>query len=86
MLKATNVDGVFDCDPKENPQAALLDHLSYREVTLRGLSVMDGTAITLCQENCIPVVVFNLQKPGNISRALIGEQIGTLIDQMGKKT
>ena len=54
VLKATNVDGVFDSDPKKNPDASLLDHVSYKEVTSRGLSVMDITAITLCQENCIP--------------------------------
>lgn len=85
VLKATNVDGVFESDPKKNPHATLLDHLSYREVTLKGLSVMDITAITLCQENCIPVVVFNLQKRGNISRAVMGERIGTLIDQTGRQ-
>eukprot|EP00250_Pteridium_aquilinum_P025167 c3025_g1_i1 orf=660-1685(-) len=83
MLKATNVDGVFDSDPKKNPSAALLDHVSYREVTLKGLSVMDSTAISLCQENYIPVVVFNLQKRGNITKALMGQRIGTLIDQTG---
>ncbi|KAI5066198.1 hypothetical protein GOP47_0018822 [Adiantum capillus-veneris] len=83
MLKATNVDGVFDSDPKKNPNAALLEHVSYREVTSKGLSVMDATAITLCQENYIPVVVFNLQKHGNISKALMGQRIGTLIDQRG---
>ncbi|MCO5611547.1 hypothetical protein L7F22_065800 [Adiantum nelumboides] len=83
MLKATNVDGVFDSDPKKNPNAALLEHISYREVSSKGLSVMDATAITLCQENFIPVVVFNLQMPGNISKALMGQKIGTLIDQRG---
>ncbi|KAJ7544363.1 hypothetical protein O6H91_09G075400 [Diphasiastrum complanatum] len=83
LLKATNVDGVYDSDPKKNSGAVLLDHVSYREVALKGLSVMDITAITLCQENRIPVVVFNLKKPGNISKALSGERIGTLIDQAG---
>ncbi|KAG6541798.1 hypothetical protein Mapa_016811 [Marchantia paleacea] len=83
VLKATNVDGVYDCDPRKNPNAMLLDHVSYREVAIQGLSVMDITAITLCQENCIPVVVFNLNEAGNITKALSGERIGTLIDNEG---
>jgi uridylate kinase len=83
VLKATNVDGVYDSDPRKNANATLLTHVSYRDVALKNLSVMDITAITLCQENHIPVVVFNLNKPGNISRALSGEQIGTLIDDTG---
>ncbi|KAL6616774.1 hypothetical protein ACP70R_039044 [Stipagrostis hirtigluma subsp. patula] len=79
VLKATNVDGVYDADPKQNPNARLLDTVSYHEVTTRDLSVMDMTAITLCQENNIPVVVFNLQKPGNIAKAIVGEKVGTFI-------
>lgn len=79
VLKATNVDGVYDDDPKHNPNARLLDTLTYREVTSKVLSVMDMTAITLCQENNIPVVVFNLSKPGNIAKAIQGERVGTLI-------
>ncbi|XP_073007638.1 uridylate kinase PUMPKIN, chloroplastic [Typha latifolia] len=79
VLKATNVDGVFDDDPKRNPKARLLDILSYQDVTTKDLSVMDMTAITLCQENNIPVVVFNLNKPGNIAKAIVGEKVGTLI-------
>ncbi|XP_010247253.1 PREDICTED: uncharacterized protein LOC104590333 isoform X2 [Nelumbo nucifera] len=79
VLKATNVDGVYDDDPRFNPNAQLLDSLSYHDVTSRDLSVMDMTAITLCQENNIPVVVFNLTKPGNISKAIRGERVGTLI-------
>ncbi|XP_023735033.1 uridylate kinase PUMPKIN, chloroplastic [Lactuca sativa] len=79
VLKATNVDGVYDEDPRNNPEARLLDSLTYQEVTSRDLSVMDMTAITLCQENNIPVVVFNLGKPGNIAKAIKGERVGTLI-------
>ncbi|MQM05654.1 hypothetical protein Taro_038466 [Colocasia esculenta] len=79
VLKATNVDGVYDDDPKSNPNARLLDTISYQEVTSKDLSVMDMTAITLCQENNIPVVVFNLSKPGNIEKAILGESVGTLI-------
>ncbi|XP_054807072.1 uridylate kinase PUMPKIN, chloroplastic isoform X2 [Prosopis cineraria] len=79
VLKATNVDGVYDADPRCNSHARLLDTLTYQEITSKDLSVMDMTAITLCQENNIPVVVFNLNKPGNISRAIKGEMVGTLI-------
>ncbi|XP_043696001.1 uridylate kinase [Telopea speciosissima] len=79
LLKATNVDGVYDDDPRHNSSACLLDNLSYQDVTSKDLSVMDMTAITLCQENNIPVVVFNLTKPGNISKAIMGERVGTLI-------
>ncbi|KAI3499825.1 hypothetical protein L1887_35637 [Cichorium endivia] len=79
VLKATNVDGVYDEDPRSNPNARLLDSLTYQEVTSKDLSVMDMTAITLCQENNIPVVVFNLGKPGNIAKAIKGERVGTLI-------
>ncbi|KAK1309863.1 hypothetical protein QJS10_CPA08g01352 [Acorus calamus] len=79
VLKATNVDGVFDDDPRVNPNARLLELLSYQDVTSKDLSVMDMTAITLCQENNIPVVVFNLNKTGNISKAIVGDKVGTLI-------
>ncbi|KVH92223.1 uncharacterized protein LOC112515936 [Cynara cardunculus var. scolymus] len=79
VLKATNVDGVYDEDPRTNPNARLLETLTYQEVTSRDLCVMDLTAITLCQENNIPVVVFNLGKPGNITKAIKGERVGTLI-------
>ncbi|GMH13403.1 hypothetical protein Nepgr_015244 [Nepenthes gracilis] len=79
LLKATNVDGVYDDNPQRNQNARLLDTLSYQDVTSRELTVMDMTAVTLCQENNIPVVVFNLAKPGNISRAIRGERVGTVI-------
>ncbi|KAK9167102.1 hypothetical protein Scep_002293 [Stephania cephalantha] len=79
VLKATNVDGVYDDDPSRNPNARFHDSLSYQDVTSKDLSVMDMTAITLCQENNIPVVVFNLGKPGNIAKAIKGERVGTLI-------
>ncbi|CAI5466691.1 unnamed protein product [Closterium sp. Yama58-4] len=79
VLKATNVDGVYDSDPRSNEHARLLPLLSHRDVTLQQLRVMDTTAITLCHENGLPVVVFNLTVPGNIVRALSGEPVGTLI-------
>lgn len=79
VLKATNVDGVYDDNPKHNPDARLQDNLTYHDVISKELSVMDLTAITLCQENNIPVVVFNLNKPGNIAKAIKGERVGTLV-------
>lgn len=84
VLKGTNVDGVYDCDPRKND--VILDHIAYRDFVTKGLSAtaMDTTAITLCEENGIPIVIFNLHEPGNISRALTGDLIGTLIDQTGK--
>lgn len=81
FLKATKVDGVYDCDPFKNPDAKLHQRLSFRDVMLNNLSVMDETAITLCKENSIPVIVFNLTRPGNILAALLGEPgVGTCID------
>ncbi|KAK8958509.1 hypothetical protein KSP40_PGU008413 [Platanthera guangdongensis] len=85
LLKATNVDGVYDEDPKTNPNARLLHALSYQDVTTKDLSVMDMTAITLCQENDIPVVVFNLNKPGNIAKAIFGEKVGTFIGRASER-
>eukprot|EP00270_Netrium_digitus_P016411 TRINITY_DN5886_c0_g1_i2.p2 TRINITY_DN5886_c0_g1~~TRINITY_DN5886_c0_g1_i2.p2 ORF type:complete len:382 (+),score=79.88 TRINITY_DN5886_c0_g1_i2:33-1148(+) len=79
VLKATNVDGVFDCDPRTNSNARLLTNISHKEVALHRLAVMDITAVTLCMENNLPVVVFNLNKSGNITKAISGEPIGTLI-------
>ncbi|XP_075475518.1 uridylate kinase PUMPKIN, chloroplastic-like [Primulina tabacum] len=86
VLKATNVDGVFDDDPRHNQNARLLDNLTYQDVTSKELSVMDMTAITLCQENNIPVVVFNINKPGNISKAIRGEEVGTFIGRTQRTT
>lgn len=83
VLKATNFDGIFDSDPKLNAEAILQEHISYRDAAAKGSAMIDITAITLCQENAIPVVVFNLNEPGNLSKALSGERIGTLIDQTG---
>ncbi|KAI5079276.1 hypothetical protein GOP47_0004755 [Adiantum capillus-veneris] len=83
VLKATNFDGIFDSDPKLNAEAILQEHISYRDAAAKGSAMIDITAITLCQENAIPVVVFNLNEPGNISKAVSGERIGTLIDQTG---
>ncbi|KAF9676594.1 hypothetical protein SADUNF_Sadunf08G0018800 [Salix dunnii] len=82
LLKGTNVDGVYDCHAGNNN--VILDHISFREVVSRGVASMDMMSITYCEENGIPVVIFNLLKPGSISRALCGDQVGTLIDQAGR--
>jgi len=79
LFKATKVDGVYDADPKEDPRAVFFDRLTYQEVLRRGLKVMDLTAISLCKENGMPLVVFNLTVPGNIKRAVNHEKIGTLV-------
>jgi uridylate kinase len=79
ILKATRVDGVYDADPRTNPGATKFEELTYLDVLQRGLGVMDATAISLCMENKLPIIVFNLQVPGNIRRALEGEPIGTVV-------
>lgn len=80
LMKATKVDGVYDSDPKANPDAKRFDRISYKEVLERELHVMDTTATALCMDNNIPMIVFDLTKHGNISRALKGEPIGTTIE------
>jgi uridylate kinase len=79
ILKGTKVDGVYDSDPKTNPEAVKFEDLEYIEVLKRGLTVMDATAISLCMENGLPILVFNYRHEGNIKRALLGEPIGTLV-------
>ncbi|MFN0244121.1 MAG: UMP kinase [Planctomycetota bacterium] len=79
LLKATKVDGVYDSDPKKNPNAKRFRELSYMDVLNRGLKVMDGTAITLCMEQKLPVIVFNLFEEGNLERVIRGEDLGTQI-------
>ena len=79
LMAKKGVDGVYDCDPAKNPNAVMFDELEYIEVIQRKLSVMDSTAISLCMDNNIPIVVFNIDKPGNILRAASGEKIGTLV-------
>ncbi|XP_011010401.1 PREDICTED: uncharacterized protein LOC105115258 [Populus euphratica] len=82
LLKGTNVDGVYDHHAGNSN--AILDHISFREVVSRGVTLVDMMAMTCCEENGIPVVIFNLLEPGNISRAFCGDQVGTLIDQAGR--
>ncbi len=79
LMAKKGVDGVYDSDPAKNPDAKKFDKLVYLHVTLRLLSVMDSTAISLCMDNNIPFVVFNIDKAGNILRAARGEEIGTLV-------
>ncbi len=79
ILKATRVDGVYTADPKRDPKAVMLPRLDYLEVLNRGIEVMDNTALTLCMDNDVPIVVFNLLTPGNIERVVLGEKIGTLV-------
>ncbi len=79
ILKATRVNGVYDCDPLENPDAVMFSELEYIEVIQKGLKVMDSTAVSLCMDNQLPIVVFNLTVPGNIMKVLFGEKIGTTV-------
>ena len=79
VLKATKVDGVYDVDPSGNPDAELLGDVGFLEAINRRLGVMDTTAITMCMDNEIPIRVFNMTKPGNIARAVRGDDIGTLV-------
>jgi uridylate kinase len=77
MAKA--VDGVYTADPKTTPDAKLFDRITHREVLERGLKVADATAFSLCMDNHMPILVFNLLEEGNIARAVSGEKIGTLV-------
>ncbi|MCX8006736.1 MAG: UMP kinase [Coriobacteriia bacterium] len=79
IMKATKVDGVYDDDPVTNPAAVRFDELEYIEVLNRGLRVMDNTAISLCMDNRLPIIVFDVKKSGNIERAVNGERVGTLV-------
>ena len=79
VLKATKVDGIYDSDPHKNPNAKRYETVSYQECLTRQLKVMDATAFSLCQENNMPIVVFSMNEPDNIHRALVGEPIGTLV-------
>jgi uridylate kinase len=74
-----NTDGVYDSDPRLNPNAKIFKALDYIEVINRGLGVMDATATTLCMDNKIPIIVFNIDEPGNIIKATLGHDIGTVV-------
>jgi uridylate kinase len=79
VMKATKVDGIYTADPVRDPNATKLARLDYMEVLNRGIEVMDNTALTLCMDNGVPIVVFDLLKEGNLERVILGEEIGTLV-------
>jgi uridylate kinase len=79
ILKATKVDGIYDADPMKVPDAKKYSSLTYMDVLKQGLKVMDSTAISLCKDNNLPIIVFNLNQHGNIRRVLLGEKIGSLV-------
>ena len=83
VLKGTAVDGVYDADPRQNPAAVRFDRVEYGEVLSRGLKVMDATAVSLCMDNGLPIVVFDLLGQGNVVRAIRGEKVGTLVCAVG---
>jgi uridylate kinase len=79
ILKATKVDGIYDSDPKTNPKAKRFTQISYQEALVKQLKVMDSTAFSLCQDNKMPIIVFDLFKPHNLKRVVLGEKVGTLV-------
>lgn len=83
ILKATKVDGVYDADPALNPDAKMMKTINYIDVLSRGLKVMDATAISLCMDNDLPIIVFNMSKEGNIKKVIQGEKIGTFVSKDG---
>ncbi|MFD6986309.1 UMP kinase, partial [Streptomyces sp. NPDC059956] len=85
LMGKNGVDGVYDSDPKKNPDAVKFDALEYSEVLSRDLKVADATAITLCRDNKLPILVFELLAEGNIARAVKGEKIGTLVSDQGTR-
>jgi len=79
ILKATKVDGVYDADPQKFSEAKMFSRIDYLDVLARRLKVMDTTAITMCMDNSVPIIVFNLNVPGNLKRVILGEKIGSLV-------
>jgi uridylate kinase len=80
ILKATRVDGIYDADPEKVPNAKMFDRISYLDVLQKGLSVMDSTAISLCMDNKMPIVVFNMNVSGNLKRVVMGERVGSVVE------
>ena len=80
ILKATKVDGIYDKDPAKFPDAVKFDKISYLDALEKRLAVMDSTAFSLCMDNRIPIIVFNMNKPGNIERVIEGQKIGTIVE------
>jgi uridylate kinase len=81
ILKGTKVDGIYDADPVKHPRAKRFDRLSYLDVLQKGLKVMDTTAISLCMDNHLPIVVYDIKRPGNLRRIVQGEKVGTLVKE-----
>jgi uridylate kinase len=79
LIKATKVDGIYDKDPKKNPDAKRFDHLAYIDALNMRVGVMDGTALTLCMDHDLPIIVLNLWQPGSVEQAVLGEAVGTLV-------
>ncbi|MBM3847443.1 MAG: UMP kinase, partial [Verrucomicrobia bacterium] len=79
ILKATKVDGIYDSDPKKNPKAKRYDRISYQEALFKQLKVMDSTAFSLCMDNKMPIIVFDVFKPHNLRKVIQGEKVGTLV-------
>ena len=79
ILKATRVDGIYDADPEKVANATMFERITYLDVLQKGLSVMDSTAISLCMDNKMPIVVFNMNVPGNLKRVVLGERIGSTV-------
>jgi uridylate kinase len=79
ILKGTKVDGIYTSDPIKNPKAKKFDRLTYLEVLQKGLKVMDTTAISLCMDNHLPIIVYDLKRKGNLRRIALGERVGTLV-------
>jgi len=81
ILKGTKVDGIYDADPLKNPRARRYERLTYLEVLQQGLKVMDTTAISLCMDNHLPIIVYDIKRPGNLRRIVQGEKVGTLVKE-----
>jgi len=79
ILKATRVDGIYDADPEKVAGAKMFEQITYLDVLQKGLSVMDSTAISLCMDNKMPIVVFNMNVPGNLKRVVVGERVGSTV-------
>jgi uridylate kinase len=80
ILKATRVDGIYDADPEKVADAKMFERISYLDVLQKGLSVMDSTAISLCMDNKMPIVVFNMNVSGNLKRVVMGERVGSVVE------
>ena len=79
ILKGTRVDGIYTADPEKDPTATKYDHISFDDVYAKGLNVMDMTAFTLCKENNLPIIVFDMDTPGNFKKLMKGEHVGTIV-------